>query len=72
MWVGFNWNWFNGGKTSVNNIPQGNFQDNWRVGGTWSVPINPKQSIKLQVHTGAYTNTGYDYNIAILSYQHIF
>lgn len=72
MWLGFNLNWFNGGKTEVDNIPTGDLQDNWRVGATWSVPIGLKHSLKLQFHTGAFTNTGYDYDFVMLGYQYIF
>lgn len=72
MWVGVNLNWFNGGITTVDDIPTGDLQDNWRVGGTWSVPLAPRHSAKLQFHVGAFTNTGYDYNVAILGYQYIF
>jgi hypothetical protein len=72
MWVSINGNWFNGGKTSIDDTPQGDLFDNWRVGATWSVPIAKGQSLKFQFHVGAFTASGYDYNAVSLVYQHIF
>jgi hypothetical protein len=72
MWIGVNGNWFDGGETRVNEVPTGNLQDNWRIGATWSVPVNWQHSFKLQFHIGAFTSTGYDYNLAALSYQYVF
>ena len=72
MWVSFNGNWFNGGETSIDGVSAGDLLDNWRVGATWAFPIGKGQSLKLQLHVGAFTATGYDYNLASLSYQYIF
>ena len=72
MWVSVNGTWFNGGRTLVDDTPQGELLDNWRIGATWSVPIAKGQSLKLQFHVGAFTSNGYDYNAISLVYQHIF
>lgn len=72
MWVSVNMNWFNGGKTTVDDVNAGDLLDNWRIGGTWAFPVGSGETIKLQVHTGAFTKSGYDYNLASLSYQHVF
>jgi hypothetical protein len=72
MWVSVNTTWFNGGKTLIDDAPQGDLLDNWRVGATWSLPIARGQSLKLQFHVGAFTSTGYDYNAVSVVYQHIF
>ncbi len=72
MWVGVNGNWFNGGETTVDEVPAGSLIDNWRVGITWSVPIARSHSLKLQFNTGAFTSTGLDYNMVSLGYQYIF
>jgi len=72
MWVGFNGNWFNGGSTLVDDTPTGDLKDNYRIGATWSMPIAKMQSLKLQFHIGAFTNTGYDYNVISLGYQYMF
>jgi len=72
MWIGVDGNWFNGGETLIDNSPAGDLKDNYRVGATWSVPFAKRHSIKFQFHIGAFTNTGYDYNLYSLGYQYIF
>jgi hypothetical protein len=72
MWISINTTWFNGGQTSVNGVSKGNLLDNWRIGGTWSVPIAKGQSVKLQFHVGVFTTSGYDYDIVSLGYQYLF
>jgi len=72
MWIGVNSNWFNGGKTLVDNVSSGDLKDNYRIGATWSVPFAKKHSVKFQFHIGAFTNTGYDYNLYSIGYQYIF
>ena len=72
IWIGINANWFTGGQTKIDEAPSGNLENNWRIGATLSVPINPKNSLKLQFHVGAFTSKGYDYNFVALSYQYVF
>jgi hypothetical protein len=72
MWIGFNANWFNGGKTYTDGVDSGDLQDNWRVGAIWSLPVAKQHSVKLQFHAGAFTSTGYDYNVVMLGYQYVF
>ena len=71
MWVSLNGTWFDGGKTTVNDETVGDLLDNWRVGATWSVPVAKKHSLKLQFHVGAFTASGYDYDMVILMYQYL-
>lgn len=71
-WIGLNGNWFNGGKTFIDDQPAGDLEDNWRVGATFSMPLASQHSLRLQFHVGAFTSTGYDYNIISLTYQFIF
>ncbi len=72
MWLSVNTTWFNGGETKVDGVRAGDLLDNWRVGGTWTIPLSKGHSLKLQYHVGAFTVTGYDYNAGIISYQYIF
>ena len=72
MWLSIDATWFNGGSTSVDGISKGDLKDNWRIGATWSLPIAKAQSLKLQFHVGAFTSTGYDYDIISLGYQYLF
>ncbi len=69
MWVGFNANYLNGGQSKLNGVSQDDYQRKWRVGGTVSYPFSWQHSVKLQYHTGAYTNIGSGYDIFALTYQ---
>jgi hypothetical protein len=72
MWIGFNTNWFFGGRTIIDGISQESQLDNWRVGGTWSTPITKVQAVKVQFHVGAFTNKGLSYDEVTLGYQYSF
>lgn len=72
MWVGVNGNWFSGGETFVDNTVSGNLANNWRMGATLSMPVAKQHSLKFQFHVGAFTNTGYDYNVVSMAYQYVF
>jgi hypothetical protein len=45
-------------------------QSNWRLGGTFTLPINPHQSVKLYASTGAYTRIGGDFDLAGIAWQY--
>ncbi|WP_230407964.1 transporter [Flavobacterium hydrocarbonoxydans] len=72
MWIGFNANWFVGGKTITEGVSDDSQIDNWRVGGTFSLPIAKAQSLKFQYHIGAFTNNGLNYNAGTVTYQNSF
>ncbi|MDW8853036.1 transporter [Flavobacterium sp. MMLR14_040] len=72
MWLGFNTNWFFGGRTITDGISDDSEIDNWRVGGTFSTPIAKGQSLRLQYHVGAYTNNGLNYYAITAAYQYSF
>ncbi|PWT70638.1 MAG: transporter [Bacteroidetes bacterium] len=72
MWVSLNTTLFKGGVTYVNNSKTSISFDNWRIGGTWSLPIARGQSIKLQVSAGAFATRGYNYNSFSMAYQVVF
>ncbi|TPG32953.1 transporter [Flavobacterium pectinovorum] len=72
MWIGFNTNWFFGGKTITDGVADDSQIDNWRVGGTFSTPIAKGQSVKFQYHVGAYTNNGLNYYALSVAYQYSF
>jgi hypothetical protein len=56
--VGFNTNWFFGGRTIVDGVSDASEIENWRIGGKFSTPIAKGQSLRFQYHVGAYTNNG--------------
>ncbi len=72
MWMGINTNWYEVGEVAINDIYSGPSQKDWRVGGTFSVPITKSQSLRLQYHVGVYANLGLNYDSLTLAYQYVF
>jgi hypothetical protein len=69
-WVAINGGYANGGQTSVNGNELNNFQKNWRVGGTYSQPLNKHSSLRALLNTGVATRAGGDFTSFTLSYQY--
>jgi len=72
MWIGFNINWFSGGKIIVDDLPAGSVINSSRIGLTWSVPVARMQSVKLQMNTGTFKDIGLNYDSVSLAYQYVF
>jgi Putative MetA-pathway of phenol degradation len=71
MWVAINSAYANGGQTSTNGVSNNDYQNNVRVGVTYSTPISRVVSVKLQFHTGAETKSGGNYKIFVATLQYI-
>jgi hypothetical protein len=71
IWLAFDGTWFSGGRTEIDGIASPDRQDNIRLGGTLSVPITQRQSIKLIYSTGTTTRRGSDYNTFSLTWQNV-
>ena len=69
IWLALNGNYFTGGRSSVDGDEQADLQRSSRVGLTLSFPLGSRQSLKLALHTGAYTSIGADFDIASVAYQ---
>jgi hypothetical protein len=72
MMIGVDGNWFNGGRTFVDEVQSGEEIEHIRLGVTWALPITKKHMVKLQYHASVYTNTGYNYDLVAVGYQYIF
>lgn len=70
MWVAFNSNYSNGGQTSLNGKSNNDYQNNVRIGLTYSTPLSKNLSMKLQYHAAAETRSGGKYKIAVLTFQY--
>jgi hypothetical protein len=70
IWVALNGGFADGGQTSLNGTERNDEQQNWRLGGTFSVPINRKQSLKAMINTGIATRAGQNYTAYTLVYQY--
>lgn len=69
FWVAFDANFYTGGRTEVDGVDNFDFQRNSRVGGTVSVPIDQRQSLKFSVSVGALTRVGADFTNFSFGYQ---
>ncbi len=58
-----------GGRTSVNSVPDPDRQGNVRLGGKVSLPLTARQSLKLGYDTGASTLRGSDCDTFTLTWQ---
>lgn len=71
LWVAFDANFYTGGRTTVNNALNLDLQRNSRVGGTLSVPLNLRHSVKLAYSRGAYTTIGADFHALVAGWQYL-
>jgi len=69
LWASFNANFYTGGRTTVGGVLRADLQKNSRVGGTVSVPIAKRHSIKAGYSAGAYTTLGADHRSISVGYQ---
>ena len=69
LWVGFNANFYTGGRTEIEGIKSADFQRNSRFGATLSLPLDRRQSLKVSASTGALTTVGGDFGSLGVAYQ---
>jgi hypothetical protein len=70
LWLAFNFGFANGGETSVNGAFKANLQRNSRLGSTLSIPIAPRNSLKIAYTTGLSTRLGADFDSISVVYQY--
>jgi hypothetical protein len=71
LWTAFDWNFYAGGRTTVDGNVNLDLQKNSRAGLTLSLPIDRRQSLKFSYSTGAYTSYGADFQSFITGYQYL-
>src|SRR6185295_10802137 len=69
LWAAFDANFYTGGRTSIDGIRRNDLQRNSRMGGTISIPLTKRQSLKFTGSTGAVTNIGADFTSIGVAYQ---
>src|SRR5262245_14344004 len=70
IWLAFDATRYHGGQTTTNGVSSSDLQSNTRFGLTASLPINPKQSVKLAASTGVSTRTGTDFDTVAAVWQY--
>lgn len=70
IWVAVNGGFALGGQTTLNAVQRSDDQQNWRLGTTFSMPLNIHQSIKFMANTGVATRAGQNYTALTVVYQY--
>ena len=71
LWAALDANFYAGGRTTVNGSQNFDLQRNSRVGGTLSLPLGRRQSLKFAYNRGARTTIGGDFDALIVAYQYL-
>jgi hypothetical protein len=71
IWAALDGVQVNGGETSVEGELQNNFQQNWRLGATLSLPLGRHHSVKAAFQSGVATRVGGDFDIVTIGYQYV-
>ncbi len=69
IWASLDATWLGGGRTTVNGVHNSDPQQNWRVGGTLTIPVDAANSIRLYASSGVSSRTGNDYDLVGLAWQ---
>lgn len=70
IWGAFDANYYTGGRSTKDGRRGDDLQENWRLGGTLSFPINRQMSVKLYGNTGVYARTGSLYDTIGMAWQY--
>jgi hypothetical protein len=70
FWGAVSTTYYAGGSTTLQGVGQHDLQENFRVGGTFSIPLGKQESIKLYGSTGAWSRTGSDFWLAGIAFQY--
>jgi hypothetical protein len=60
-WIAANGTWYVGGQMSVDGAAAGQPYKNSRIGFTWAIPLDARQSLKVAYSAGAATRVGADF-----------
>jgi hypothetical protein len=71
LWASVDTTFYAGGRSNVNGVADPNLQRNLRIGGTVSVPIHGRHSLKFSASTGAVVRLGGDFSTVGVGYQYL-
>lgn len=70
MWLAVNGTWYTGGRTIVDDVEKNDRLDNSRIGITFAMPVNARNSIKLYASSGVATRFGTHFDIIGVAWQY--
>lgn len=69
-WASLDATYFGGGRTRFNGIDKADLQQNWRVGATFALPVNRRNSIKFYASSGVSDRTGNSFDLVGVAWQY--
>lgn len=72
FWLAFNSTWYGGGSVRVNGGPPMNRQSTSRMGGTLSLPVAKRQSLKIAYSSGVTGRVGAAFSTVTIGWQCVF
>jgi hypothetical protein len=70
IWGALTGTYVTGGQTTVDGERNDDRRDNVRIGGTLTLPVNRRNSVKLYGSTGVYTRRGSDFDVIGMAWQY--
>ena len=70
IWGSVSATYFMGGRTTIDGERANDLQQNWRLGGTLSFPVDRHNSVKLYASSGVSDRTGNDFDLLGIAWQH--
>lgn len=70
IWASLDATYLTGGRTTINGTRNQDLQQNWRLGGTLTFPVDARNSIKLYASSGTSSRTGNDYDLVGIAWQY--
>ncbi|MEO8124907.1 MAG: transporter [Burkholderiales bacterium] len=70
IWGSLDLTYFTGGRTTINGTLNNDLQQNWRLGGTLSFPVNVHNSVKLYASSGVSARTGNSFDLFGIAWQY--
>jgi hypothetical protein len=70
IWLAVDATYYEGGRSTVDNLINNDLQQNWRLGGTLSFPISKLYSAKLYGSSGVSARTGNNYDLVGIGIQY--
>ncbi len=68
-WLAVDAVYFAGARTTVGGKRNNDYQSNWRFGGTYAIPVDARNSIKIYASTGVASRTGSKYDLLGIAWQ---
>ena len=70
MWAALDTSYYTGGQSVINGLANADRQANSRLGGTFSLPVTQRQSIKVAFAKGVTTRFGGDMTSVAVGWQY--